>query len=166
MAKNNKVTETQTAPEPEVTTPPENSTLVTNDAPTAERTTMLGGYLMVSTDDNEGWEDKSLPPMIKPKDFGPGMVLIGRIIGISSLEIPENKKLGGCITLETKGGKCAIPITTVLEKAISVKGLGTTDPTTEFIGYDIRLQSLGAVKSAKRGHRDFWNFDVKIRKNP
>lgn len=128
--------------------------------------TIMGGFLLSEHKiDSTEWEDKSLPPVIKPKDFKPGQVLVGEIREVTKVKVDKTtNKLGALCVIMTVGGVCAVPVTAVLERALEVEGVGTENPTCPLVGRTVSIQATGQVKSNTKAHRDFWNFNVKVKK--
>jgi hypothetical protein len=128
----------------------------------------VGGFLAEpggTSFNAEEWEDRSLPPLIKAKDFKVGAVLIGKIEALTATEIPNTKKRGCLVTIVTaRAGRCAIPATAVIIRSFVITGIDEGKPASPYIGREVMIKATGAAKTGKKGMRDFWGFDVKVKK--
>jgi hypothetical protein len=146
-------------------------TLVTGNKPANKMPLSKSGEGFIiqpggTTFNKDEWEDLSLPPVIKAKDFPVGSALLGKILMLQSTEIPDTKppKKGLLVILETSVGKCAIPGTAVVIRSLQITGVEEGKPESPFIGRDMLITATGQRQSSKKGMRDFWGFDVKVKK--
>jgi hypothetical protein len=100
----------------------------------------------------EGFTQKSLPPIIKPKEFPVGSVLVGLITGIMPSPIEEYKNDLLQLTCPN-GDKVCFPITSVIESALEKKPVN-------YIGHTIAIKNLGVIPSRKDKKRRINNFQV------
>jgi hypothetical protein len=68
------------------------------------------------------------------------------------------------LVIKSEAGRCSIPATAVIIRSLEIKGIEEGKPETILIGRQIMIRSTGAVKNKKKGMRDFWGFDVKVKK--
>lgn len=106
----------------------------------------------------EGFKQVSLPPIIKPKEFPVGQVLVGKITGIMPSPIEEYKN--NLLQLDivsadpaVNGTKVCFPITSTIESALEKK-------PENFVGRTIAIKSLGVIPSRKDKKRRINNFQV------
>lgn len=109
---------------------------------------------------------KTMAPMIKPKDFPVGKVLVGRFKSIFETKPGKAEdgtdKLGEGIEIVPDGAQLgvAIPAGAVIRRALEIEGRGAA-ATSKFLGKTIAVQKLAEKIPSKKGN-DAWNFVIAI----
>jgi hypothetical protein len=108
-----------------------------------------------------GFEEASLPPIVKPREMPVGGILFGIITGIMDSPIAEYKNRVLQLTRWTDKLKYCFPITAVISGALGK----TEQEQDEKIGMRIMIEKTG-TKPSKKGKKDTNMFRVLLKRDP
>lgn len=111
--------------------------------------------------DFEGFEQRSLPPIVKPREMPVGAMLVGKITGIMPSPIKEYKSRIIQMTRPGDGFRFCFPMTAVIDKAMGANEQEQDDQ----IGNILLIKKTGTQKS-KKGKKDMNLFEVFIKPGP
>lgn len=130
----------------------------------------------------KGFEDKSLPPIIKPAELAPGMVIMGVITAFSVYKSSNPPMESALLTLDILdvvdgklapiGMKAAMPVTTVIARALGTSAEKTTSADTQIMeieanGYKgaiLAMKYTGTGKERGDGRNRPHLWDIKVKK--
>lgn len=133
-------------------------------APLADPSTMAGFIDKTGFELPEGAVIKSRSPMVPPKLFPVGKVLVGRFAKMFQTE-PQKGKMGVGIEIIPYGSQIgiAVPAVATIAQGLEITGAdkGLEGAKTPYLGRTIALQRMEGKLKSKKG-QDAWHFIVAI----